>query len=430
MRIMKYLVLLIIVILAGTVVLAQDSLNYGDTVEGTLEAGQRGEYTFTGSAGDVVSVRLESSDFDSYLYLLGPDGSELMVNDDGGGGLDSLISGYELPADGTYTIQASSYSDTGAGAFTLSLETFELQVIEYGQRITLDSSMSGSAYTFNADVGDIVTVSLRASDGFDNRMEMNGPDGSQYYSDYIDGRNTRISPFEVEAKGAFVITAFTDSNATMVVERIQPVELVVGEPVDITFDDSPDVRYFSIVIENPLPLDIVVDSGSMLDTRMDLYNPYDYIERSVDDGVGTVDPVLEAVLLDTEGTYYLVLEPANPNANLTGEATITLAAAQMAELGAEPVALSFNYEQNESFFAFEAEAGERIEVVIEIVESEDWTAPTVELVQNGETFANFNGSGLSRFTIDVEIPEAGTVNLFVRVYSEAELTIELNRITE
>jgi hypothetical protein len=69
-----------------------------------------GTYSFTGTAGDVVSVKMISEDVDAFVRMFGPDGS--VVEDDD----DLLASDYStdaqvtriLPANGTYFIEAST----------------------------------------------------------------------------------------------------------------------------------------------------------------------------------------------------------------------------------------------------------------------------------------------------------------------------------
>ena len=82
-------------------------------------------YRFSGTAGQQVAVSLSSSAFDTYLYLLNPDGSVLSTDDDGGGNLNSYIptaGGFiTLPSTGTYTIRANSFLSNQTGNYTLSL---------------------------------------------------------------------------------------------------------------------------------------------------------------------------------------------------------------------------------------------------------------------------------------------------------------------
>ncbi len=82
-------------------------------------------YSFSASAGQQVAILLTSSAFDTYLYLIGPSGTVIAQNDDGGGGTNSRIpasSGYyTLPSTGTYIIEVTSYAVNATGIYTLSL---------------------------------------------------------------------------------------------------------------------------------------------------------------------------------------------------------------------------------------------------------------------------------------------------------------------
>jgi len=92
-------------------------------------AGARGagyytdRYSFTGAAGQLVSIQLTSNVFDTYLYLKNPAGALIASNDDGGGGTNSRIpatsGNFTLPASGTFVIEATSYSTQRTGAYVL-----------------------------------------------------------------------------------------------------------------------------------------------------------------------------------------------------------------------------------------------------------------------------------------------------------------------
>ncbi|MCG9885787.1 MAG: PPC domain-containing protein [Cyanobacteria bacterium] len=76
-------------------------------------------YTFTGEAGQAVTIRLRSEEFDPVLVLLDPSGAELATNDDAERTLNSRIV-HTLPRSGTYTILARSFGSNG-GSFTVSV---------------------------------------------------------------------------------------------------------------------------------------------------------------------------------------------------------------------------------------------------------------------------------------------------------------------
>ena len=101
---------------------AEISLAYGEVGEGTLNMGERVDWRFMGQAGDVVSLSAEAANpaqLDTYLELYGPDGSRLTSDDDSGDASNALITEFELPADGVYTVAVSSLA--GQGDYRLRL---------------------------------------------------------------------------------------------------------------------------------------------------------------------------------------------------------------------------------------------------------------------------------------------------------------------
>ncbi|MDJ0708069.1 MAG: PPC domain-containing protein [Leptolyngbyaceae cyanobacterium MO_188.B28] len=86
--------------------------------QGSL-APMRDEYLFEGESGQTVTITMASEEFDTLLILLDPEGEEIAVNDDYGGTLNSTIV-TTLPASGSYTILAGSYSGQG-GVYDVSV---------------------------------------------------------------------------------------------------------------------------------------------------------------------------------------------------------------------------------------------------------------------------------------------------------------------
>ena len=98
------------------------TLSYGSSDSGELDEGEWLVWSFEANAGDLVSIALDSEDFDAFLELRGNDGLILDEDDDGGEtGSNSQISEYLITETGTYLIVVRSYSDTQSGEFSLSL---------------------------------------------------------------------------------------------------------------------------------------------------------------------------------------------------------------------------------------------------------------------------------------------------------------------
>lgn len=232
------------------------TLNYGDSVQGELnENAQQAIYTFTGRTGDVVSVALDSEDFDATAILLNAAGDELIRDDDGGSGLNALISGYTLPADGQYQIVVDGYRGVQGdrqliGVFTLTLTSgvpvaqgatptiaaptsapptvtaaqgqptttplpqlptlppSEPGAIANGETIsgafTLD--IQTASYTFSGSAGEAVTITLLA-EGFDPLLRLLDSGGVELTTDDDGGGglNSRISNYILPATGTYTI---------------------------------------------------------------------------------------------------------------------------------------------------------------------------------------------------------------------------------
>jgi hypothetical protein len=104
----------------------------GQSVTGTLGAGDADlddgrlvdAYSFTGRAGEQVSVTLRSDDFDTFLFLGRMEGGvfqQLETNDDDGDSLNSRID-YTLPASGEYVIHATSFGAGAEGTYVVRVE--------------------------------------------------------------------------------------------------------------------------------------------------------------------------------------------------------------------------------------------------------------------------------------------------------------------
>lgn len=99
-----------------------------DDVAASIDvAGDEDWFVFDGVAGQCVTIATESresSSTDTQLYIYDAAGCSdplafLAFNDDGGPGLFSLISDFEIPADGTYYVRVKHFSSSGTGAYTL-----------------------------------------------------------------------------------------------------------------------------------------------------------------------------------------------------------------------------------------------------------------------------------------------------------------------
>ncbi len=222
------------------IVVAKDSPNEGDpctmrvpialgqTINGTLAAGDCALddgtfidfYSFNGTAGQPVSVSLTSSAFDTYLFLLDPDGNILEENDDSGNGTSSRIpinSGVIiLPATGQYIIGANSF-DVSTGAYSLTLNARDPNCA--ATNLNFNQTVSGmltaadcnvnfdqdvyytDLYTFSGTAGQQITITMRST-VVDSYLILTSPSGANSIFNDDDGGNNDA---RIPASGTYTL---------------------------------------------------------------------------------------------------------------------------------------------------------------------------------------------------------------------------------
>lgn len=223
-------------------------IEYTQTVSDRLEGeGQTAGYTFRGQAGDVVTIRLTSADFDSYLTLSRADtGDKLISDDDSAGQRNALIGPYTLPDTGDYLILVRSYDNTGRGAYTLQLNRAVLTSISYGERIQTDIGGSNPAlyYVFEASAGDRVSITVSSGGSVDTSLTLTDPMGFQvsFDDDGGPGFDPEILNQPLVADGAYTIlvqTVIPDGagRVTLTLMRDRPPSLDEG-PLTVTLNEK------------------------------------------------------------------------------------------------------------------------------------------------------------------------------------------------
>jgi len=182
------------------------------------------DYTFEGTSGDSVGIKLRSNAFDTYLFLVDPDGDVVAYNDDFGGTSYSYIR-YILSSDGTYTIEATSFDFNETGQYQLTLLSGiqalfadrSFMKISYGEEVS-DSLYQGDQmsrrregvfsddYTFSGNIGDTVTIDL-VSSAFDTYLYLYDPACNlvDYNDDYNESISQSVITYELRSSGNYTI---------------------------------------------------------------------------------------------------------------------------------------------------------------------------------------------------------------------------------
>ncbi|GGX94712.1 hypothetical protein GCM10007160_22960 [Litchfieldella qijiaojingensis] len=149
-------------------------LSFDQPVQGWY-SGEGIEYRLDIAERALVTIDMQSSEFDAYLEVSGND--VMLENDDGGGNYDARLQTVLSP--GTYTVRARSYDSSGSGLFTLQagvsdVAAAENGVIEIGTTVT-DELYSGAQnfYSFQVEQAGDYTIDMISST-VDPYLELEG----------------------------------------------------------------------------------------------------------------------------------------------------------------------------------------------------------------------------------------------------------------
>jgi hypothetical protein len=342
-------------------------ISYGQTVSGLIDSFDTSdEWTFQGNVGDVITVSMLGSGVDSYLILRDPQGIELITDDDSGGNLNSLISGYTLPSSGTYTIVATRFGQaTGGstGSYTLTLTFGTASVtpggpitgggpIDYGDTVVgeIASFDPEDAWTFDGTQGDLVTITMSATGGnLDSYLTLLDPQGLEvaYNDDCCGSYNSQIAFFSLPSSGEYTVVASRYGQATgsstgtyeLNLAQESPGggndqtgggEIAYGDSVEGRINDTNpiDVWTFEGRAGDMVTISMQANQGS-LDSYLQLLGPQGDEVAANDDSGGSLDAEIGSFRLPSSGTYSILASRfGGPGGTSSGSYELTLATGQ------------------------------------------------------------------------------------------------------
>ncbi|MFP4511190.1 MAG: hypothetical protein ACLFNQ_13795 [Spirochaetaceae bacterium] len=164
-----------------------------DVSSGEYEGNRADEYQVRVSANTPYEINLTSSEFDTYLVVIHPDGSRYN-DDDGGSGLNSRM--VTTPSSsGTMRVIARGFSSSPSGDYMLSISVADTESSMSGSTIdvgTYTGTLSASSeqfegyradeYQMRVSAGTSYFIGLDSSD-FDTYLVVIHPDGSRHNND-------------------------------------------------------------------------------------------------------------------------------------------------------------------------------------------------------------------------------------------------------
>ncbi|MEW6755795.1 MAG: pre-peptidase C-terminal domain-containing protein [Candidatus Latescibacterota bacterium] len=317
----------------------------GSPLEGVLSApGDTDRYAFWGEEGQQVDISLTSSYFDTYLTLEF-EGVAIAEDDDGGVDRNSLLDDFVLPASGEYVIQASSYGDAEAGAYTLGLTEGGVPVTLYGEAQlgpnygTLEAG-TVHLYTLRVPESSEWVVSLE-SDAFDPYLSLYaGASAADRRPESLvdsdddsgDGLNSLIrllldpGQYLIEVRGLGAedygdyVLSVTQTPAVADEDTGGPVPMGYGEVRGGALLPSGDTDTFVFSGTRGDAIDVAVESPEF-DTYVEVQRDGEVIGWDDDGGEGT-NSLVNDLVLPVSGEYTIHVYPYDGFS--TGAYTVTL----------------------------------------------------------------------------------------------------------
>ena len=215
---------------------AAPELVIGATSQGSLDtAGALGRFEFVGEAGETIELVLEPQDpLDGVLVLMDPDGNPIdSVDVRGPAGREVIIT--SLPTAGTYAATVSGF-EASTGPYELTLRHPEVTPVATGDTLegTISEGNDISTFSFAAEPGEVVVVTVAYDDTLAPSVEVSGESGRQItYSDGLGGPIEYVG-FWTGGDGFITISDFPTAGGSFLLtfERFEAAEIAVGETID------------------------------------------------------------------------------------------------------------------------------------------------------------------------------------------------------
>ncbi len=221
----------------------------GQTLSGTVSAGQLASYLFTGAAGEQVTISMGSPDdrIDPVIQLYAPDATLITNVTSGGGQVPAELANLRLGQSGTYQVVCRAGDPTQAGAFTLALLAHASpnsndKTIVAGQ--TLSGTVSAgqlASYLFTGAAGEQVTISMGSPNAsIGPVIQLYAPDGilitevSGFPAELANLRLGQSGTYQVVCRAANPVQAGAFTLSYIVILRAEPV-ITWNSPADITY---------------------------------------------------------------------------------------------------------------------------------------------------------------------------------------------------
>lgn len=325
--------------------------NLGNGDDSRSSGAYADSFSFEGEAGQSAVIDMRSGEFDTYLILRSPSGSEIS-NDDYGGSMDQSLISSTLAESGTYQVLASSYGIGETGGYTLEIDLAGAMTSTQDQNIsgqlasgdsTFSSGEFYDSYEFEGRPGQRVNIELESND-FDTYLVLNMPSGESEAND--DGDSTShsqiqrelseagtysvsVTSYAEEERGNYTLSiSFEDGVSSLASAERDVVPLTLDQSLrgSLSTSDSrndegkyEDVYSFSAESGDSISVEM---NATGLDTYLSLITPSGEVIEN-DDYQGSTDRSRIELTLPVSGRYRVIV--SSYGSDETGDYSVALA---------------------------------------------------------------------------------------------------------
>jgi hypothetical protein len=293
-RVSRWWLIVLVACLAAPAVFAQTIVYTGALGQGDAKLGKYFDsYPLQLSAGDRLVATLRSEDFDAYLLLEAPDGTEF-ENDDYGESNDARLD-VLVENPGEWRVKVTSFDDGEEGRYRLVINREKLRLLEThvgalepGDPVSIKGEYYDT-YTVQSGTSQRILVSLQ-SDEFDTFLVLKPPRESvEINDDYLSETESRIDTIATAA-GTYQIyaTSYLSAETGSYTLRVFGGQRAAVRELSGFLDESdPELEEYGYYEEHPLYLEggehIVVEMTSEeLDTVVVVQGPNGFFEMNDD----------------------------------------------------------------------------------------------------------------------------------------------------
>ena len=385
--------------------------------------GQNARYSFTGTAGQTVSLQLSSVTVTTgSVSLIKPDGS-LLVGPTSFGTGGAVIDTQVLAATGTYAIFVDP-SVTYTGSVTLTLyNTADVtgSITVNGSSVTPTLTVPGqrARYTFTGTAGQWVSLGLSSVSITSSTLSMLNPDGTTLVSTTMGTAGGKLDPTTaLPTTGTYTIvvdpaSTYTGSMTLNLYSALTGSITLDGASVPISLTQIGQNARYTFSGTSGQWVSLGLTSVTIPSATVTLLKPdgTTLASMSVGTGGGGLEP---PATLPTTGTYTIVVDPSG---TYTGTITLTLMSYLSGSLNLDGTATTSTLATvgQDALYTFSGTAGQWVSFGFTSV-----TLPyvTITLLNPDGTYLTGTtiGTGGGSLDLSAALPTTGTYTLTVNPY--------------